>query len=116
MCGEHTRGGSLVEQIGEAIVQVIGNEDSHREKGHQLDDGFEGDRRYHALVALAGIEMTGTEQDGERRQDERNVQCRILRDWQVLQRLAGRNVRIMLENSVAARYGFELQGDIGHHT
>ena len=95
---------------------MIGNEDPHREKGQQLDDGFEGDRRYHALVALAGIEMTCAEQDGEQRQGERNVQCRILRDGQVLQRLARRNVRIMLESSVAARYGFELQGDIGHHT
>ena len=50
------------------------------EERDKLDDQFEGDRRDHAFVPLARIDMTRAEQDREVRHHKRHVEFGVLQD------------------------------------
>ena len=47
-----------------------------RQEGDQLDDRFEGDRRDHALVMLAGVDVAGAEQDANAARSSATKQAR----------------------------------------
>ena len=108
------RCGRLVEHIDKPVVQHEGREHAHAQEGDQFHDRLERNRRHHTLVAFAGIEMAGPEQDGECSKGQRNIQRGILQD-----RNRGHHARIIdqrvaLHDRDALRDRFELQCDIGH--
>ena len=43
----------------------------------QLNHGLESDRRHQALVMLGGVDMPGSEEDGEQRHECRDPQRRV---------------------------------------
>lgn len=104
--GEH----GLAEQVVETVVQAIGDKGADREKGQQLDQGFEGNRQHHTAVVLGGVEVAGTEDDGEQRQDQRHDQRRVLG-------AGAHGVGAGADQQVHAKHdALELQGDVGQHT
>ena len=56
------------EYVGKAVVQHISRIHTDCDESEQLDHGFERDGSDQAFVALGRVEMAGTEQDGEYRQ------------------------------------------------
>ena len=62
------------EDVAEAVEHAEGDEDADREEREQLDHRLEGDRRDHALVALGRVEVARAEEDGEGRQQQRDVE------------------------------------------
>ena len=107
--GQQRRGFGLVEQIIETVIEAVGDEGADGEKGEQLDQGFEGNRQHHAAVVFGGVEVAGTEDDGEQRQDQRHHQGRVLgADAHGVG--AGTDQQVDAEDD-----GFQLQGDIGQH-
>ena len=64
--------GGPLEQVAKPAIKSVGDEQSDRQKGNQLDHRLERHRCHHTLVTLGCIEMAGAEQDGEKCQDQRN--------------------------------------------
>ncbi|MNQ65019.1 hypothetical protein D3C85_794630 [compost metagenome] len=103
--GEH----GLVEQVVETVVKTVSNERSHRQESEQLDQRFEGNRQHHATVVFGGIEVAGTEDDGEQRQNQRHDQRRVLG-------AGAHGIGPRTDQQVDPQHNaLELQGDIGQH-
>ncbi len=83
-CGSRTRLSSAgVElRLGLADARAEGEHDidADRQEGEELDAGFEGDGRDHALMVLVGVDMAGAEQDGEDRHADRGQERRVAED------------------------------------
>ena len=63
-----------------AAAEREDRKESDGEKGEELDAGFEGDGRDHALVMLVGVDVAGAEQDGEDRHADRSQEGGIGED------------------------------------
>jgi hypothetical protein len=108
--GAHAR-----EDVGDAVVHAVGDEQAHGEEGEQLDDGLEGDRRHHALVMLGSIQVPRAEQDGERSENhghpERGVSGERMAAGGGARRHA--DLRILQKDRVAGGDRLQLQRDVG---
>ena len=91
------------------------HEEPHRQESRQFHDGFEGDGRHQALVALAGVQVPGTEEDGEEGQQQGHHEGRIVPDGQGCRRVRHDDGRVLQQDDEAAGDGLELQGNVGHH-
>ncbi len=84
------------------------------EKGRQLDQGFQGDGRHQAFVALGGVQVTGPEKHAEEPQEEGHDEGRIdigrQRRDEILQRLG----RMGGEKLEGVGNRLQLQGDVRH--
>ena len=78
--GEIARRSGAREDVVETAVDAEGDEQADGEEREQLDDRLEGDRRHHALVVLARVDMARAEQNREHRHDERHVQAGVVQD------------------------------------
>ncbi|PBJ16725.1 hypothetical protein BSG18_57260 [Pseudomonas ogarae] len=103
--GEH----GLVEQVVEAVVQAVRHERTDRQEGEQLDQGFEGNRQHHATVVFGGVEVAGTEYDGEQGQDQRDDQRGVLG-------AGAHGIGASTDQQVHPEHdALELQGDVRQH-
>ena len=57
-----------------------GDEGAGGEEGHQLDDGFGGDRQHQAVLVLGGVGLPGAEQHREHRHRQRHHQRDVADD------------------------------------
>src|SRR5690606_34912488 len=103
-------GGELFDQPLRAVEQEEGDEDADRQKGGELDDGFDGDRQHQPVLMLRRVGVAGAEQDGEKRQqhgdDQRYVADeRLKTEWRAA----------VVSDHQAHRAGdrLELERDVG---
>src|SRR5690606_17968070 len=103
-------GGELLDQPLRAVEQEEGDEDAYRQKGGELDDGFDGDRQHQPVLMLRRVGVAGAEQDGEKRQqhgdDQRYVADeRLETEWRAA----------VVSDHQAHRAGdrLELERDVG---
>ncbi len=104
-----------IEDIGETVVKNEGDKNPHGEESQQLDQGLEGNGSHHALVALRGIQMAGTEHNGEQCQQQCHIEGRILQRAHGLALVGHLDGGVLPEYQEAAGHRLELQGDVGNH-
>ncbi len=109
----HRLGGPATE--GGITEEFQNHEEPHHQEGCQFHDGFEGNGRHQTLVALTGIQVTGTEEDGEEGQQQGHHKGGIVPDGQGCRRIGHDDGRIFQQDGETARYRLELQGNVGHH-
>ncbi len=105
--------GRAIEQIAEAVVDPERDEHADGEKGEQLDQRLEGDRRHHPLVMLGRIEMPRAEGDREGRQDQRHPECGVLHDRLRVDLVRHDDPRVLQHDGEAVRHRLQLQRDVG---
>ena len=104
----------LGENIGEAVVELEGDEDADREEGEQLDHRFEGDGCDKAFVVFAGVDVADAEQDREGRHGERNVKRRVLEKRQAGHFSRHDEVGVLQQHVEAGGDRLQLQRDVRH--
>ena len=78
-------------------------------KGHQLDDGFGGDRQHQAVLVFGGVGLPGAEQHREYRHRQRDDQRDIADD-----RNRGEGLVLAQDGFERRRHRLELQRDVGN--
>ena len=104
--------GGFGKHIGEAVEHAVSHEHADGNKGDQFDDGLKGDDCDQTLVAFGGVEVAGAKQDGECRQQHRNVEGVVLEKGQ--RGGGGHGIRVLQHGRKTRRDRFQLQCDIGH--
>ena len=100
--------------IGKTVVQHVGRIYADRDEGQQFDHGFEGDCGNQAFVTLGGVEMARAEQDGEYRQQQRDIKS-IVGEQRYRGLAVGRgDGRVLEDDGKTVGNGFQLQRDVGH--
>ena len=109
--GQLRHGRGLREQGGRPLEQHEGDEDTHRQKRHQLDQRLDRNGRDHSLVALAGIQMPSAEQNDEHGQYHGDPERTITPEPLGGQGRVGTQ-RVIHQHRMADRDRLELQRDI----
>ena len=104
----------MLEDVAEAVVETIGDEDADSKESDQLDAGLQRDRRHHAFVTFGGIEMSGSENDRESRQDQGDVEAHVGRHRHRGAAARHDDFRVAEQQADGAGHRLELQSDIGN--
>jgi hypothetical protein len=108
-----------LEQPGNAAEHGEEDEEADGQKRRELDQRLGGDGDDQALLVLGGVDVAGTEQDGERRHrqgdDEGGVgrQIELLQRARAEQRVDRKGHRLQLQGDVGQRAGNGDDGDDG---
>ncbi len=70
----------MLEQIAKAVVDDIGDKNSNGEERGQLYNRFKSDGRNQPFVPLAGVQVTGAEQNGKYRQQQGDIKRGVTQD------------------------------------
>ena len=101
--------------VADAIVYAPDDEDANRQKGGKLDHRLDRNGRHHAFVAFRGVQVTGTEKDGESGQDHCHVERAVLHQRHGTGLGRHDDFRITGKNCKTVGHRLELQGDVGNH-
>jgi hypothetical protein len=104
----------VLEDVAEAVVQAIGDEQADGDESDQLDPGLERDGGHHALVAFGRVEVPGAEDDRERGQDQRDVEADVGRHRHRRAAIRHDDFRVAQQQADGARNGLELQRNVGN--
>jgi hypothetical protein len=101
--------GSAGEHPAEAAIDAIRDEQADRQECEELHHRLEGDRRHHALMTLAGVNVPRAEQYGEGGHDQRDVERRVLQKRCGTKLGRHLDVRVVLQHGEACRDCLQLQ-------
>ncbi len=103
--GDHARGVDHARAEVAIARQVQQREHADGDERQQLHQRFQRHRQHHAAVVFGGVDLARAEEDGEHRQQQRDVQRGVGEQ---------RIVAARRQHFDAHRNGFELQRDVGH--
>ena len=83
-----------------------GDKNADREKGNQLDQGLECNRRHHTFMAFRCINVPRSKQYRECRQQQRYIERGIFPQRQLIRFIRHHQIGIVLQHDVTRGHGF----------